>query len=168
MPEHKANNADINYRTITAQDDAALAAIIRDNLKARGLDIPGTVYFDSNLDHLSSFYLSDPGRTYIILTDSDGSVVGGVGLAAFTPFENCAELQKLYLADRVKGRGLGYEMIARIEQEAGIRGYSRMYLETHDNLDVAIHLYQRCGYTEIDKPEGVVHSSMNRFFIKVL
>ena len=42
----------------------------------------------------------------------------------------------------------------------------RIYLEAHDNLEAAIHLYKKCGYREIDKPESVVHATMNRFFIK--
>jgi putative acetyltransferase len=41
-----------------------------------------------------------------------------------------------------------------------------MYLETHDNLAAAIHVYEKAGYREIEKPEGVVHATMNRFFIK--
>ena len=36
----------IDCREITEADNAAVAALVRDNLKARGLDIPGMVYFD--------------------------------------------------------------------------------------------------------------------------
>ena len=49
-------------RPITADDDAAIAAIIRDNLRAAHLDIPGTAYFDPELDHLSDFYNAEPQR----------------------------------------------------------------------------------------------------------
>ena len=37
-----------------------------------------------------------------------------------------------------------------------------------DNLAAAIHVYEKCGYKEIEKPVGVVHATMNRFFIKEL
>ena len=40
----------MEYRSLTAEYDAALAALIRTNLKAHHLDIPGTVYFDAGLD----------------------------------------------------------------------------------------------------------------------
>ena len=53
----------MNYRLIRTEDDPILADIIRDNLKAHSLDIPGTVYFDNNLNHLSDFYLESPNRT---------------------------------------------------------------------------------------------------------
>ena len=46
----------MEYKSLTAEYDAALAALIRTNLKAYHLDIPGTVYFDTGLDHLSEYY----------------------------------------------------------------------------------------------------------------
>ena len=159
----------MRFREITPADDTALAELIRENLRARQLDIPGTVYYDENLYHLSDFYLADPARRfYYILADEADGVLGGIGLAEFPLRAGCAELQKLYLADRVKGRGLGYDLIARIEDKARALGYREMYLETHDNLTAAIHLYQKCAYREIERPAGVVHATMNRFFLKAL
>ena len=43
----------MEYRILSETYDVALAALIRTNLKAHHLDIPGTVYFDDGLDHLS-------------------------------------------------------------------------------------------------------------------
>ena len=153
---------------LTPEHDAALAALIRASLKAHALDIPGTAYFDAMLDHLSEFYSADPvRRAYFILMD-DGRLVGGIGLAEIDLFENCAELQKLYLDDSVKGRGLGYRLIEKVEDAARALGYDRMYLETHTNLQAAIHIYEKSGYALIDRPEAVVHSTMNRFYLKEL
>ena len=39
--------------------------------------------------------------------------IGGVGIAEFAGIENCAELQKLYLDDRAKGRDAGKKRKAR-------------------------------------------------------
>lgn len=158
----------MEYREINKADDIALADIVRRNLKAHGLDIPGTVYFDDNLDHLSDFYLGDKARRYYFIAVEDDEVVGGVGLAEFEYFEDCAELQKLYLTDQVKGKGIGYQLIRMVEEKARELGYRKMYLETHTNLQAAIHIYKKCGYKEIEKPAGVVHATMNRFFIKEL
>ena len=159
----------MRYREITRQDDAALAKIIRGNLKAHNLDLPGTVYYDNNLDHLSDFYLDENHkRYYYMLLDDDNNVIGGVGLAEFEFFEDCAELQKLYLTDDVKGSGIGYELIELIENKAREYGYKRLYLETHTNLPAAIHIYEKSGFKAIEKPVGVVHAMMNRFYIKEL
>ena len=159
----------MQYRRITPADDAAIAKLVRDNLKKHGLDIPGTVYFDTNLDHISDFYLEKPEkRDYFVVTDEGGVVIGGIGLAEFEPFAGCTELQKLYLSEAAKGKRLGYDMLRLIEDRARELGYQKAYLETHTNLAAAIHIYEKCGYREIPKPEEVVHSGMNRFYSKEL
>ncbi len=153
---------------IKPEYDLELAELIRVNLKKYHLDIPGTAYYDENLNHLSDFYLGDPDkRAYFIVTDDSDKLVGGIGLADIELFEDCCELQKLYLADEVKGEGLSYKMISLVEDRAKELGYKRMYLETHDNLAAAIHVYEKYGFKEIEKPADIVHSTMNRCFIKV-
>lgn len=156
-------------RPITADDDAAIAAIIRDNLRAVHLDIPGTAYFDPELDHLSTFYNDEPKkRTYYIATDENGTVIGGVGFAEFPGVENCAELQKLYLVDSVKGRGYSHQLIQTVENGACQAGYEKLYLETHTCLKVACALYEKHGYQSIPQPVPTAHTTMNRFYMKKL
>ena len=156
----------MEYKLLTPQYDADLAGLIRSSLKALQLDIPGTVYFDEGLDHLSGYY-DDPGRAYYVLVDED-VLIGGIGLAEFNGFDKCCELQKLYLSDEAKGQGLGYKMIKYIEDKARELGYEQMYLETHTNLEAAIHIYKKMGYSLIGRPKCVVHSTMNRFYLKSL
>ncbi len=156
----------MEYVPITAEHDAAMAEIVRDALKSHGLDIPGTAYFDESLSHLSAYY-DRPGRCYYVLKKDD-AVIGGVGIAEFDGLPDCCEMQKLYLAEPARGQGLGYEMIRLIETQAIALGYRRIYLETHTNLSAAIHAYERCGYRRIDPPAAVVHTTMNRFYLKEL
>ncbi len=159
----------MNYRLIEARDDYCLAQIVRDNLKAHNLDIPGTVYFDDSVNHLSDYYLANPKkRTYYVALADNNTVIGGIGLDELAFMPNTAELQKLYLVDKAKGSGISYELIELIENTARDMGYKQIYLETHDNLAAAIHVYENCGYKEIDRPSAVVHSSMNRFYLKEL
>ena len=158
----------MHYRIIEPKDNLILANIIRDNLKANKLDIPGTVYFDENLNNLSDFYLASPQRAYFIALDDNDYIIGGIGLAELGFMDDTAELQKLYLTDAAKGQGLSYDLIELEEETALNKGYKRIYLETHTNLKAAIHLYEKCGYKLIDKPKEVVHSSMNRFYLKEL
>jgi putative acetyltransferase len=98
----------------------------------------------------------------------DERVVGGIGYSAFPMMRDTAELQKLYLDDSVKGAGIGYKLISFLEDKMKEAGYKYAYLETHDNLKAAIHIYEKSGYVEIEKPKEVVHSAMNRFFKKSL
>ena len=156
----------MTFEPIRPEHDTALAALIRRSLEARGLDIPGTAYYDEGLDHLSEYYAL-PGRAYYVLLE-DGKLIGGIGFAAFGGFPACCEMQKLYLADEYQGRKTGYRMIAFLEQKAAEAGYRRVYLETHSNLQAAIHIYERSGYQRIDPPPSVVHSTMDRFYLKDL
>ena len=47
-------------------------------------------------------------------------------------------------------------------------GYRQLYLETHSNLQIAIRLYKKLGFTEIERPKEVLHSTMDHFYIKHL
>ena len=173
-------------RPLSAADDAALARIIRTILRACHLDIPGTAYFDPELDHLSSYYVPFPDRrAYFVAVDAQGTVLGGAGLAESVAFADCAELQKLYVTEQVRRRGLGRALMEACEARARALHYRKMYLETHSVLTEALHyrkmylethsvltealqLYTRLGYREIPRPEAVLHTTMDRFFIKDL
>ncbi len=160
--------AKLKIRDILPKDNKALAELIRHSLKSHGLDIPGTVYFDEGLERLSDFYLGSKTRGYFVLVDESDKVVGGIGFAEFPTFSGCAELQKLYLADEVKGRGYGYKLIRYVEEKMMERGFSASYLETHENLKVALHTYEKSGYTLIERPKDVMHGAMTHFYYKRL
>lgn len=160
----------MNYeiKEITPRHNSAMARIVRNNLKNHGLDIPGTAYFDASLDNLCEFYQEKEGRGYYVLTDENDNVLGGVGFAEFEGFDSCAEVQKLYLDDSVKGKGFSYKMMEYVENKMAEAGYKLSYLETHSNLKIAIYLYEKIGYEKIEKPEDVAHGAMDSFYIKKL
>lgn len=155
-------------RKILPKDNRHLAELIRYNLEKHGLDIPGTAYFDTGLDTLSEVYRDSVTSGYFVLTDIEDNVVGGIGFADYPHIEGCAELQKLYLADSVKGFGLGYILIRYTEERMAEAGFSSSYLETHKNLEAAIHIYEKCGYERIACPQKAVHSAMTHFYLKRL
>ena len=60
----------MKYRKIKEADDQKIAEIIRENLQRLHLDIPGTAYFDPELDHLSAYYNNDSAkRVYFVALD---------------------------------------------------------------------------------------------------
>ena len=166
--ENKILNEKYKIRRIIPEDNSDMANLVRYNLKNHALDIPGTAYFDPSLDNLCAFYSESEKRGYYVLTDENDKVLGGVGFAEFEVFEGCAELQKLYLDDSVKGKGIGYAMMEFIESKVKEAGYNKAYLETHSNLKVAIHLYEKIGYERIERPCDVAHGAMDYFFLKKL
>ena len=159
----------LKYRRIASDDDEAIAKIIRENLERVHLDIPGTAYFDPELDHLSTYYCSDNRKkAYFVALDENDKVVGGVGAAEFAGIPDCAEVQKLYLDDSAKGKGWSRELMEIIENWARQAGFKKLYLETHSNLTVAMKLYDKLGFKEIEKPKSVLHGTMDHFYLKDL
>ena len=55
-----------------------------------------------------------------------------------------------------------------VEEEAKRLGYGKIYIETHSNLQAALKLYEKEGYTLIDRPPYAVHETMDSFLIKEL
>ncbi|WP_326838837.1 GNAT family N-acetyltransferase [Companilactobacillus futsaii] len=107
----------MNIRPIQVGDNQAIKHILQSDLKAAHLDIPGTAYFDKNLDTLSQFY-EKARRGYFVVINDFQEVVGGAGFAEFDLEKNIAELQKLYLAKSAQGHRLSYQLISLVEQAA--------------------------------------------------
>ena len=159
----------LKYRKIEVADDAAIAGIIRANLEKLHLNIPGTAYFDPQLDHMSAYYSHDTKkRIYFVALDETDRVIGGVGVAEFEGLSDCAEIQKLYLDDSTKGKGYGKELMQIAENWAKEAGYKQLYLETHSNLKAAMKLYEKLGFRQIERPETVLHGTMDHFYLKKL
>jgi len=166
MKEYTYNGYKI--RKITPADNAAIATLVKYNLKEHGLDIPGTAYFDPCLVDLYSFYTGRDGCGYYVVTDETGKVLGGIGFDRVDFIPDGVELQKLYLDDSVKGKGLGRFLVNFIEDRMREAGLKRSYLETHSNLQAAIHMYEKLGYVRIERPTEVAHGTMDHFYIKEL
>ncbi|WP_225353477.1 GNAT family N-acetyltransferase [Lacticaseibacillus thailandensis] len=128
----------MQIRPIRAGDNAAVAHLIRDSLAHFGLDVPGTAYFDPQLDDLATFY-AQPQRGYFVLVNDADEVVGGCGFGEYC--DDTAELQKLYIAPAAQGQGASRRLVACAEAGARVAGYRRIYLETHHVLTVACLLY---------------------------
>lgn len=169
MEQTKTTMQTIRICPITAAEDAAMAALVRENLKAVGLDIPGTAYFDPELESLSRFYAGRPERrTYYVALDAGGRVLGGAGLAEFEGIADCAELQKLYMAEAAKRNGIATRLVQQVEWRARELGYRKLYLETHSSLVPALRLYEKLGFACVEPPCAVQHGTMDRFYIKEL
>lgn len=164
-----ADSEEITYRQVQPSDNPTLKFLVQNGLKSNGLAIPGTAYFDPNLDDLCGYYMGKPGkRNYFVAVNPEGRVVGGCGVDVFEGLEDCAELQKLYVAEDYHGRGIATRLVKMVEEEARKLGYGKIYIETHSNLQAALKLYEKEGYTLIDRPPFAVHETMDSFLIKEL
>ena len=157
----------MNLRPMEVRDNTAVAQLIRASLEEFGLDKPGTVYFDSHLDHLADFYQLQERAAYFVLED-EGQLVGCGGFAPVS--DKIAELQKLYVTKNSRGKGYSSRLIKRIFQEARLAGYEQLYLETSTELATAVAIYQHYSFTALQQPltNAVGHPAMNIWMIKSL
>jgi putative acetyltransferase len=76
------------------------------------------------------------------VVEEGGAVGGCVGCA----LGETAELKKLYLDAALRGRGLGKELIALVEETARAHGARRIELWSDTRFATAHGVYARCGY----------------------
>ncbi len=141
-------------RRLTAQDNPAIAAVIRQVSAEYGLTADkGYTVADPNLDELYQLY-SQPGHAYWVV-EQDGKVVGGGGIAPLACSEpDICELQKMYFLPSIRGQGLAKKLALMALEHAREQGFKRCYLETTAFLKEAIGLYERLGFKHIDGALG--------------
>jgi GNAT superfamily N-acetyltransferase len=117
--------------------------------------------------------LAEPCRI-VLVAERDGQVVGMAHLApsgaANAPHR--AEVQRVAVAARVRGRGVGRQLMASVEEAALDRGLTLLWLTTHDGSD-ACAFYEAVGYTKLGvmpgyslRPDGTL--SPGAFYCKEL
>ncbi len=143
-----------NVRLIEQQDNAGIAAVIREVSAEHGLTADkGFAVADPILDTLFEVY-NKPRSAYWVV-EMDGEIVGGGGVSQLAGGDNeTAELQKMYLSSVLRGKGLAKKIVQMSLEFAKQQGYIRCYLETTKDLQAAIKLYEKLGFEFIDAPLG--------------
>lgn len=143
-----------SLRRLTAQDNAAIAQVIREVSAEHGLTADkGYTVADPNLDELFTVY-SQPSAAYWVV-ELNGQIVGGGGVAPLVCSEpNVCELQKMYFLPVVRGKGLAKKLAMMAMDHAREQGFKQCYLETTAFLTDAIRLYEHLGFTHIEQALG--------------
>lgn len=61
-----------------------------------------------------------------------------------------ADIKRMWVSDRVRGRGVGRRLLERLVAEGRAMGLRRVQLETNRALTEAIELYRSAGFTEVE------------------
>jgi putative acetyltransferase len=143
----------LNIRPISKEDNPIIATIIRSCLTEFGANKPGTVYYDKTTDHLFELFQED-GAAYFIAEQND-TIVGGGGIfpSAGLPLGTC-ELVKMYLLPPARGTGIGASLMNKCMSKAKELGFDSIYIETLPELKKAISVYEKFGFSYLDKPLG--------------
>ena len=158
----------IKIRTIEKKDNEFMASIIREVLVEMGVPKVGTAYEDESLDKMFETY-NQPKRVYYVV-EENGVILGGGGIAPLeNTDENICELQKMYFLPRLRGKGIGKKVIQQCLDFAKASKYSKCYLETMPYMKAARALYEKVGFSSLDKPVGDTgHYSCQAWMIKEL
>jgi GNAT superfamily N-acetyltransferase len=87
-----------------------------------------------------------PPHGAFLLALSDGQTLGCVSLKRIDA--TTAEVKRLWVAPAARGRGLARRLMAAAEEAARTLGYTRLRLDTNENLPEAIALYRATGWAE--------------------
>ena len=130
-----------------------LASIIRRTLEEFGANHPGTVYYDTETDHLYDVFQT-AGSWYFV-AEYQGEIVGGAGIypTKGLPIDTC-ELVKMYLLPSVRRLGLGKHLLGKCFAKAREFGYKQIYLETMPELTIAVPMYEKYGFAYLKGPLG--------------
>ena len=96
------------------------------------------------------------------------SVVLGTGAAVVK--DESVYIRGMAVLPRVRGSGVGAQLLQQIETWARDEGYNRLFLSTTPFLDSAIHMYEKFGFQRTD-PElhdlyGTPLFTMEKLLIK--
>jgi len=145
--------SEITIRPIQPSDNPDLALIVRNTLSEFGAANPGTVYFDSTTDSLFELF-QVPKATYFV-AEANGKILGGGGIYPTEGLpENTCELVKMYLLPEARGIGLGRTLIEKCMETAKEKGFQQVYLETLDELHLALKIYAKFGFEYLCSPMG--------------
>lgn len=112
--------------------------------------------------------VSEEGMTLFSLRDEDGTLLGIGALKELAP--DHGEVKSMRTAARALGRGVGRTVLHRIIQEARVRGYRRLSLETGSTepFAAALRLYESEGFGPCGPFGGYSDTPFTRFFTRDL
>ncbi len=143
----------MNIRLIEEKDNEAVAHIIRATLEEFGANQPGTVYYDQSIWTLSDI-LDGNKSTYFVI-EEDNRILGGGGIYPTKGLpQNTAELVKIYTVPEIRGKGYGKRLIDICLDFAKEVGYEYVYLESMEELSMAVGLYERLGFKHLEASMG--------------
>ncbi len=157
---------EFTIRKIIPEDNAALEQLVCVVLEEHGAIGEGYASSDPELLDMYTSYNQEKCIYYTLLLN--GVVVGGAGIA---PLKNSSsewcELQKMYFLPIARGKGMANQMIDLCLNFATSVGFNNCYLETLNNMDKAVSLYQKFGFRKVEDRRGATgHSSCPVFMEK--
>ena len=78
-------------------------------------------------------------------------IAGCIALRALPHLEKSAEIKRLYVRPAYRKQGIAEALLEALEEYATQHSYSTLYLDTKDDLSVALRFYQSRGYQPCER-----------------
>ena len=95
-------------------------------------------------------YLADPYGLWLGVTNSQA-----VACLALRPLpcmgSQAAEVKRLYVRPAFRGRGLADTLLDALEEYARTHGFTKIYLDSKDDMHSALRFYRRRGYLPVER-----------------
>ncbi|MCB1386691.1 MAG: GNAT family N-acetyltransferase [Nitratireductor sp.] len=112
--------------------------------------------------------IAESATTLFVARDEAGRAVGMGALKVHDA--GLGEVKRMYTRDRVRGMGVGRDLLRRVERLAHEKGLKELKLETGEapGFEEAWRVYERGGYTVCGAFLDYPDSGWSRFYMKKL
>lgn len=136
---------DVTIRSATNQDKKKIIALVKSILSEYELEFDIETS-ESDLQDIEATY-TNSGGLFAVVEDKAGNLLGTFALLRLD--DKTCKLRKMYLAQQVRGLGLGRLMLERAIEAARRLRFETIVLETVSVMIEAIRLYTRMGFKPI-------------------
>ena len=140
MEERTIYKSDKIVITLAEMEDTEARRLLHEKIKA---------FNDANSPHHRAVRATGATPLDVWVRDLQGRVIGG--LTADT-YWGWLDIDDFWLAEPLRGHGLGTQMIAAVEKEAVRRGCRQAQVKTFSFQ--AQHFYEKCGYRVVGMLEN--------------
>lgn len=156
-------------RDIKPEDNQAIKDLVINTLVEFGAKGPGYASSDAELQNMYKAYQADDKAFYVVVMDNKVLGIGGFAPLDGKEKSGICELRKMYFDPKLRGKGMGKQMIDKCISKAREIGFHTMYLETIHEMKTAQGLYQSRGFEYLDCSKGsTCHSACQVFMQKKL
>jgi GNAT superfamily N-acetyltransferase len=140
---------EVSFRRATADDLAAIVALLADDILGREREQVGAEPAEAY--HRAFAEIDADPRQLLVVADSGGEVIGTLQLT-FVPgltYEGAerAQIEGVRIASGIRGEGLGRQLIGWAADQARNRGCRLVQLTTDKRRADAIRFYESLGFS---------------------
>ncbi len=138
---------DIVFRSFTPADQAAVREVILRGLESRFGVLDETA--NPDVDDIWANY-GVRGETFLV-AELDGAIIGCGALIHENGSEVTARIVRVSVDAAYQGQGLGRRISTALIEAARERGFAEILVETNEDWESALRLYQGLGFVEYDR-----------------